>query len=200
MAKKLLIAAIFTLFTGYSCLAQEITVGTNFFVKDDSDICLGDENAPVTIIEYSSFTCAHCADFHSYTLPILKEKYIDHGKIQLVFRHFPMDREAFKASVLVACVPAEKRHNLLTQLFINQEKWLSQDSTNALAELAGIKVEQFKQCLNDKKMQENVLRQSLHAQQHFELHATPTFFINGKMFAGAPTLEEIEETMETITQ
>ena len=172
-------------------------------VHERPDITLGRVDAPVTIIEYSSLSCDHCRDFHRETLPILKKKYIDTGKVRFIFRHFPLDNKSLYAATVVSTLPQEKRYEVLTKIFENQDKWLYTNSLDRfvtrLASIVGIEEKLLKQYVNDRAIQDLVLNQRLSAQKNFKVEAAPTFFINGTLFEGAPSLEELAEVIETAT-
>ncbi len=194
MLKRLSIVS-FVLFVCVQSFALAASVGTNLIIGEKPDICLGKNDAPVTIIAYSSLTCAFCADFHLHTLPELQSKYIDHGKVRFVFRHFPVDSEAMKAAMIVTSFPPERRHDLLTKIFAKQDAWLSHKPSTSIAELASISADEFNRRIKDKQLEQIVLQQTLTGQKNFSVNATPTFFVNGKLFEGAPTYKELTEML-----
>lgn len=152
------------------------------------DMVLGKADAPVTIVEYASMTCGHCASFHNTVLPALKEKYIDTGKAKLILREFPLDNLAAAASMLARC-SGEKSHELVSALFKSQEQWafVQGNPVPALfkvAEGAGFTKENFDKCLTDQKLLEGITATRDRANKTFAVNSTPTFFINGKRFEG----------------
>ena len=146
-----------------------------------SERVLGDPNAPITILEYSSLTCPHCATFHANTLPQLKKDFIDTGKVKLVFRDFPFDRAALQASMLARCSNPERYFGFLDVLFKSQNKWAgASDPAQALAQtgkLAGVGDQQFKECLANEALANKLIERRLEAEQKYQVQSTPTFVI-----------------------
>jgi protein-disulfide isomerase len=163
------------------------------------DRILGKADAPITIIEYASLTCPHCAHFDVAVLPKLKEKWIDTGKAKLVLRDFPLDALALSAATVARCVPAEKFYPLVDTFFAQQEQWAAAHEPRAalekLAKLAGIGDKQFKTCTEDKKLEDQVVQSRLTAAQQLGVNSTPSFFVNGQKFEGAPTFEAFDQLL-----
>ena len=171
---------------------------------------LGQPSAPVTIEDYSSLTCPHCADFHVKTLPTIKKDLIDTGKAKLVFRDFPLDKTALQASVLAHCAPQQQFYPLLDVLFGAQGKWARDaDPVKALTAygvLAGVSPEQFQTCLKDKKIEDQILAQQLEAQKANKIEATPTFILRGgkngkatKILTGEMSAADFEAAVKSVT-
>ena len=164
------------------------------------DNVLGRAGAPVTIVEYASFTCPHCAQFHSEILPDLKKAYIDTGKARLVFRDFPLDRAAFAASVVARCATAGRYFGIVDLLFREQPRWSGARDPMAalgrLATLAGISKKKLDACLKDEKIQKTVLQQRLTATQEFNITSTPTLIVNGAKYHGGLTLEQFRAVID----
>ena len=162
---------------------------------------LGDENAPVTMIEYASMTCGHCKNFHEQILPGLKEKYVDTGKLRLIFREFPFDPRAAAAFMLARCAPDERYFPLIDVLFKQQREWArAEDPVPPLlkiAKLAGFTQESFEACLKNQKVLDSVLAVQKKAQDTYGVNATPTFFIQGEKYSGDYTLEELSKEIES---
>jgi protein-disulfide isomerase len=146
-----------------------------------SDRVLGDPAAPVTIYDYSSLTCPHCAAFHTQTLAELKKRYIDTGKAKLVYRDFPFDAAALQAAMIARCSPPERYYGFLDVLFRSQGTWsLSADPAKALgqtARLAGVGEEEFAACLANEDLSNGILQTRLEAQNEYGIRSTPTFVI-----------------------
>ncbi|MDX6751556.1 DsbA family protein [Geminicoccaceae bacterium 1502E] len=163
---------------------------------------IGEPDAPVTIIEYASLTCPHCASFHRDVLPGLKERYIDTGKVKLVFRDFPLDQVALRAAVVAHCGGPARYGQFLDVLFENQERWAhAEDPVAALkqiASLAGLSGEQVDACLADEQMIDAVLQSRLDAQQEYDVRSTPTFVIDGKVYPGGRDVEAFAEIIEPL--
>ena len=165
----------------------------------DSDRILGNANAPITIIEYASFTCPHCADFDANTLPKLKAAWIDTGKARLVFRDFPLDQAAVRAAMLARCAPPEQFYAFVDELFHTQMTWAVGGKVDAslgkLAKLSGMTDDQFTTCMKDEAGQKRVLESRLQAEQQFKVESTPTFIINGTQVVGAQPFAEFERVL-----
>ena len=153
------------------------------------DVVIGNPDAPVTIVEYASMTCSHCADFAVNTLPTIKKDYIDTGKAKLILREFPFDPRAVAAFMLARCAPDDRRTAMVEVLFHQQDQWArAQNASEALlgiAKLAGFTQESFVACLNDKALQQKVVDTQKRGESEFGVSATPTFFINGAKYSGA---------------
>ena len=153
------------------------------------DIVLGKADAPVTIVEYASMTCPHCATFHKAVLPTLKEKYIDTGKVRLIFREFPLDNLAAAASMLARCAGGDKTPPLVSIFFEKQDDWAFVKGSPLpalmkVAETAGFTKEGFDKCLNDQKLLDGVVAVGERGRKAFGVSSTPTFFVNGAKLEG----------------
>lgn len=166
------------------------------------DMVLGKEDAPVTIIEYASMTCPHCAHFATNTFPKLKEKYIDTGKVRFIFREFPLDPLAAAASMLARCVDKDKFFSVLELLFHTQAQWAVQNPLEPLfsaAKQAGYTREAFESCIdtrnneNSRKILSGIESTRNRGADKLKVASTPTFFINGKRVAGALSIEEMDK-------
>lgn len=164
------------------------------------DKFIGKEDAPVTIIEYASMTCPHCATFHKDVLPGLKEKFIETGKARLIFREFPFDPRAMAAFMLARCAPEGMYFPMIDVLFKQQSKWVrAQDPVPPLqniAKLAGFTQESFETCLKNQKVLDSVMAVQKKAAKDYGVNATPMFFINGEKFEDAYTLEAMSKAIE----
>jgi protein-disulfide isomerase len=166
--------------------------------KDDR--ILGRPDAPVTIIEYASLTCPHCAHFQDDVLPEIKKQWIDTGKAKLVLRDFPLDEEALRAAMIARCAPADRYYAFADTFFAAQDKWVRErDYRGALARLArlgGMSREEFDACLRNKQLEDSIVESRLVASKQLDVNSTPTFFINGTKFAGAPTAQDFAASLE----
>lgn len=160
---------------------------------------LGNANAPVTIIEYASLNCSHCAHFHKEILPEVVKKYISTGKIKLIFRDFPLNGMALKAAQLTQCMPEDRYFPFVKTLFENMEGWSTAADPEATltqyAKLAGLPGERVTKCLNDKAIQDALIKRRMQAETQFKVNATPTFVIDyGKdSFTGVSTFADFEK-------
>jgi protein-disulfide isomerase len=160
------------------------------------DEVLGNASAPVTIIEYASMTCPHCAHFHETVYPELKRKYIDTGKVRFIFREFPLDPLAAGASALARCAGKDKFFPLVETFFAQQRDWAVQrplEPMFAIARQAGFTRQSFDECLENQRILQGIEETRTRAAQRFQVQSTPTFFINGKIFRGAMTVEELDK-------
>ena len=152
------------------------------------EMTMGDENAPVTIVEYMSMTCPHCAAFHEENFKPLQEKYIDTGKVRFVLREFPFDPRAAAAIMLARCAPENQFFPMVDVLFKQQRTWaIAPDGREALlqiARLAGFTQESFEACLTNQKLLDDVNAVRTKAGNEFGVQSTPTFFVNGKRYPG----------------
>ena len=169
-----------------------------------ADRVLGDPAAKVTMFDFSSLTCPHCADVHTKTLPELKTKYIDTGKLKLVFRDFPLDRNALHAAMLARCAPPARYYGFLDVLFKGQQNWgRAQDPKKALAQigaLGGVSAADFEACLALKPLEDALVQRTYEAQKKFGIQSTPTFVFNdgAEKIEGALTLEKFEEIIDRL--
>jgi protein-disulfide isomerase len=169
--------------------------------KDDR--ILGSPTAPITIIEYASLTCPHCAHFTDEVLPEIKKKWIDTGKVKLVLRDFPLDDEAVHASMIARCAPHDRFYAFIDTFFADQANWAAapdyQAALSRLAELGGMSKDQVDACLKDETLRNQVLSSRLVAANQLGVNATPTFFVNGTKFTGAPTVEEFDKLLSGLS-
>ena len=168
--------------------------------KDDR--ILGNPDAPITILEYASLTCPHCAHFANEVLPELKKKWIDTGKAKLVLRDFPLDEPALRAAMIARCAPADRYYAYVDTFFAQQQRWVTNDWRDALArlvKLGGMSQDQFDKCLKDTSLENKILEERLVASKELDVNSTPTFFINGTKFTGAPTVEEFDKVLSGLS-
>lgn len=173
-----------------------LTVG-----KDDR--ILGDPDAPITIIEYASMTCPHCAHFADEVLPALKKKWIDTGKARLVMRDFPLDGEAVHASMIARCAPPDRFYAFVDTFFADQDKWVTasdyQAALTRLAALGGMSKAEVDKCLANNALEDQILNSRLVASKQLDVNATPTFFVNGIKYTGDPTVEGFDKLLSNLS-
>ncbi|MBA8841244.1 MULTISPECIES: DsbA family protein [unclassified Ochrobactrum] len=166
------------------------------------DMVYGKADAPVTIIEYASLTCPHCADFTINTFPKIKEKYIDSGKARLIFREFPFDPRATAAFMLARCAPEDRYFPMVDVFFKQQQQWATAEDGEAallqIAKLAGFTQESFKACLTNQQVLDDVRATMERGSKDFGVNATPTFFINGQKYAGALSVDEMSAIIDKL--
>ncbi len=162
---------------------------------------MGPADAKVSVVEYASMSCPHCAHFDATTFGDFKVKYIDSGKVRYVFREFPLNAPALAVAMLARCAPADKYFDIVHTFFRTQDQWLYVDDVKAgiLKEAAqfGFTEQSFDACVKNQS-----LFAALKAVQDrgsaFGVHATPTFFINGKKYEGALSLDELDKAIEPL--
>ncbi len=183
-------------------LGQTPGAGATPAAVEPGEQSLGDPNAPVTVIEYASLTCPHCATFHRETLPRLKERYIDSGKVRLVYRDFPLDQRALDAAVVAHCAEPERYFDFLDVLFESQESWArAADHVPALvllAKLGGLPEERVRQCLANEELVNAVLGERLQGQNEHNVRSTPSFVIGGQTYAGDRGIEEFAKLIDPL--
>ncbi|MBO1038861.1 DsbA family protein [Brucella pituitosa] len=166
------------------------------------DMVYGKADAPVTIVEYASLTCSHCADFAVNTFPTIKEKYIDTGKAKLIFREFPFDPRATAAFMLARCAPEDRYFPMVEVFFKQQQQWAGAADGEAallqIAKLAGFTQESFKACLTNQQVLDDVRATMERGSTEFGVNATPTFFINGQKYAGALSVDEMSAIIDKL--
>ncbi len=148
---------------------------------------LGKADAPVTVIEYASATCPHCANFHVGTFKQLKTDYIDTGKVKFVFREFPFDDLALAAFMLARCADESKYFPMIDVLFEQQKVWTRNNPKGELfkiAKLAGFTEDSFNACLRNEEIAKGILAIRDKGSKSYGVDSTPTFFINGKEMEG----------------
>jgi protein-disulfide isomerase len=172
----------------------------SFVVKPD-DMVLGSPDAKVTMVEYASLTCPHCANFHINTLPALKSEYIDKGLLKLVYRDFPLDGLALRAAMMAQCAGADRYFGYLELLFGRQVQWATAkdplEGLAAIGKIGGMTDEEFKACLTDKTVEQKVLSSALEGEKTYAVRATPTLFIDGLRYS-AMSFEQLRAVLDPI--
>jgi protein-disulfide isomerase len=164
------------------------------------DIMIGSDKAPVTVIEYASMTCPHCAHFEETTLPELKKRYIDTGKVRYVMREFPLDALAAAGFMLARCAGPDKYETVVETLFAKQADWAMVQKPipplMAIAKQFGFTEESFNTCLANQKVLDDIQAVRDHAVNKLGVNSTPTFFINGKRFVGDLSIEVMAKEID----
>ena len=165
---------------------------------------IGSEDAPVSIIEYRSLTCSHCAEFSNETYPLLKSEFIDTGVVKFELRPFALNAIDLNAFKLLHCADEADFFALDKLLFEEQKKWIVtnpsdqvlENSTKALGDygiLFGISEDDYAECLNNEKITDFILSERINGVENFDISSTPTFIINGEIFSGNKSFEELEK-------
>src|SRR5689334_7697370 len=168
------------------------------------DMALGPADAPVTITEFASMTCPHCAAFNDAVFPKIKAAYIDTGKIRYVFREFPLDIKAAAASMLSRCIAkddAAKYFAVTDLLCRSQSDWVTKNTTEALARIgkqAGLSQQQVEDCLKDQSLLDKIVADQKYASEVLKVNSTPTFFLNGEKIKGETSFEEFDKRIKAL--
>ncbi|MCX7312066.1 MAG: DsbA family protein [Alphaproteobacteria bacterium] len=181
--------------------AQTVAAADLLVPPSLGDRILGKDDAPVTIVEYASMTCPHCAAFHETAYPELKKRYIETGKVRFIFREFPLDPLAAGASMLARCADKDKFYPLIETLFQQQRQWAVEKPIPkllALAKQAGMSEQTFNACLSDQKMLDAMQEEQKRATDKFGVNSTPTVFINGKKVVGGTSIEELAKIIDPL--
>lgn len=171
----------------------------------EGDVVYGQPDAPVTIVEYASLSCSHCATFYTDVFNDLRNNYIAKGKVKLVYRHYPLNKPALQATLLVECAADNAiKQELLGKLFTTQKQWaFARDFTSELrsiADISGIKAESFNACIADTKKQDALLALQIKAQKGLSVSSTPTLFINGERFDNARSYSKLSKHIDGLLQ
>jgi protein-disulfide isomerase len=168
------------------------------------DMALGPKDASITITEYASMTCPHCAAFSENVFPKLKSEYIDSGKVRYVFREFPLDIKAAAGSMLARCIAKDdsgKYFAVIDMLFKQQGDWVMKNTTETLTRIgkqAGLSQQAVEDCLKDQALLDKIGADQKFAAEVLKVNSTPTFFINGEMVKGEITFEEFDKRIKSM--
>jgi protein-disulfide isomerase len=164
------------------------------------EFVVGSAKAKVTIIEYASLSCPHCAHFQAETYPKLKKDYIDTGKVRLLYRDFPLDTRALAGAVIARCVAPDKGHKLVEILFAKQQDWAAAQNPleplRALAKSAGIPEEEVDKCLDKKELVSSIMDERERSVKTYQIDATPAFFIGDQNLQGDAPYEEFQKIID----
>ena len=197
-------AAGFTLLAANHVLAQENTAGVKPDLMQPGPLpewILGRDDAPVTVIEYASMTCGHCANFHLNVWPAFKAEFIDTGKVRFILREFPFDPRATAAFMLSRCMGDDKWYPTVDLLFRNQQRWArAQDGKQgflSVLSMTGLKEADLEACLSDQVLLDKVNAVAARGQE-LGVDSTPTFFINGEKYTGVMPIEQLRSIIEPL--
>ena len=161
---------------------------------------LGKADAPVTIIEYASMTCPHCAAFHAGLYPAIKKEYIETGKVKFIYRDFPLDRLALAAAMMARCAPKERYFPVVDIVYRTQQNWAKvADPAAALSQiglLAGISKETYQACTSNKTVFDGVMKIRNDGDKKFKVQSTPTFIVNDKRIDGHLSIERFSKVLD----
>ena len=168
------------------------------------DMALGPANASVTITEYASMTCPHCAAFNEAVFPKIKSEYIDSGKVRYVFREFPLDIKAAAGSMLARCIAKDdsgKYFTVIDLLFKQQNDWVLKNTTETLTRIgkqAGLSQQAVEDCLKDQALLDKIAADQKYANEVLKVDSTPTFFVNGEKIKGETSFDEFDKKIKAL--
>jgi protein-disulfide isomerase len=168
------------------------------------DMALGSANAAVTVTEYASMTCPHCAAFNEQVFPQIKKEFIDSGKIRWIFREFPLDIKAAAGSMLSRCIAngdGAKYFAVTDMLFRQQSDWVMKNTTETLTRIgkqAGLTQQQVEDCLKNQALLDKIAADQKYANDVLKVDSTPTFFINGEKIKGEASFEEFSKKINSL--
>jgi len=201
MLRRTAVALMFALI-GAAAPAMSQSAQADALKVLDRDHILGKADAPITMVEYASLTCSHCGHFHQAVLPDLKKKWIDSGRLRLVYRDFPLDRNALQAAQIAECAGNDRYFGIVDLLFQTQEKWASsRDVATEIARIlriAGIGESEIKACLADDKPLKEAVLADYESGEKAGVNATPTLFINGQRYAGNRAVADLDAYLEKL--
>ena len=170
----------------------------------EKDFVIGNEDAKITIIEYASLSCSHCADFHVNTLETLKKEYIDTGKVRMVFRDYPFNYPALLGSMVLRCIPENYRYDYMNALFKFQSDWVNKKNKKTIQELykimqsGGMTKEEYDACIYNTELENEILEGVMEAQNQFNIKSTPSFIIDGTLIEGNKSIKEFRQIIDKI--
>ncbi len=163
---------------------------------------IGDESAKIEMIEFASLTCGHCAKFHNEVFPKIKKEFIDKGIVNFIYKDFPLDKFALKASVIARCSGNDRFFSFLKVLYNKQKDWTrTQDPFKSLlkiAKLGGLKNDEIKVCVGNKSIEDGILKQRLSSSKKFDITATPTIYFNGQKYDGDLSFEALKLKIDSL--
>lgn len=180
-------------------LAQSVDLKVLMEPPVQGEMFLGVESAPITVIEFASASCPHCAAFANDVLPTLKKDYIDTGKVRFILREFPHNDAGMGAFMLARCAPKEKYFPLLDIYFKTQADWVPNplEGLKAIALQAGFTEQTFMACLNNQEVAKNIFEVRQRAES-IGVTGVPTFFINGERYEGENKLELFKAKFDSL--
>ena len=185
-----------------SAFAQDVSATELAVPGPLGDVWQGPESAKVTIIEYASLTCSHCAHFHKTTYPELKKRYVDSGQVRFTLREFPLDPLATAGFMLARADSSARYYPITNLLFETQQGWAfvpkPLDALTQTMKQAGFSQEKVETVLRDQKLYDAVNAVKNRGADTFKVDSTPTFFVNGQRIKGAASIDELEKIIKPI--
>ena len=194
----------FLFFTIFFAFILTPVYGESALDINEKDFVIGNEDAKITIIEYASLSCSHCADFHTNTLETLKKEYIDTGKVKMVFRDYPFNYPALLGSMVLRCIPENYRYDYMNALFKLQPDWVNKKNKKTIQELykimqsGGMTKDEYDACIYNTELENEILKGVMEAQNQFNIKSTPSFIIDGKLIEGNKSIKEFRQIIDKI--
>ncbi len=164
------------------------------------DMTMGDPDAPVKIVEYTSMTCGHCANFHNRTWPEIRERYVDTGKVHLTFREVYFDQFGLWTSMIARCGGEQAFFPFIDAFMKSQGDWARADDVVAeitrIGRVGGLPAERMQACLTDEAFMERLVADYQRAAGADDVSSTPTFIINGDKITGDRSVEDFAQLIE----
>ena len=197
ISRRLILAAPLLLLALQSTPASADIVST----KDAlTDLVYGKADAPVTIIEYASLGCPHCATFHEETFPKIKKAYIDTGKVRFIFRDFPLGAPALAAAMVSRCAGPKRHGGMVDLLFSSQRNWARAenpiDAIAMVARMGGLGPDDVQACIKNTELMQTLQARAKEASDKNGINSTPSFLVNGTLISGSVPFEEFQKTIE----
>ncbi len=165
-----------------------------------SERILGNSDAKVTMIEYASMTCPHCANFHTKTFPAIKKEYIVTGKIKFIYRDFPLDQFALAAAMMARCSAKERYFGVVDVIFRTQREWVRnpnpRKALEQIGKIVGVSENTYEACVTDKVVHDGIMKMRNDAVEKYKVRTTPTFVVNEKKINGGLPLEELRKVLD----
>ncbi len=165
-----------------------------------SERILGNSDAKVTMIEYASMTCPHCANFHTKTFPAIKKEYIVTGKIKFIYRDFPLDQFALAAAMMARCSAKERYFGVVDVIFRTQREWgrnpNPRKALEQIGKIVGVSESTYEACVTDKVVHDGMIKMRNDAVEKYKVRTTPTFVVNEKKINGGLPLEELRKVLD----
>jgi len=202
--KKYILNNLLLYFFGFFLIFSSLAAAESVLDITEEDFIIGDENAPITIIEYASLSCSHCADFHINKLPELIKEFVDTGKARIVFRDFPFNYPALLGSMVLRCVPEDIRYEYSNALYRLQSKWVVRENAKTTQELykimqsGGMTKDRFNECIDNVDLENEILHGVMTAQSEFNIKSTPSFLINGILIEGNKSIKDFRQIIDKI--
>jgi protein-disulfide isomerase len=173
---------------------------SDLLTPEDNDMTMGKDDAKVTLVEYASASCPHCAAFYKDVFPKIKADYIDTGKIKFIFREFPHNQQALAAFMLARCSPKEKYFPLIDVFFKTQEAWVpnAHDGLLNIMKQTGMSEADFDACLKNQDVAKGIIATREKAATKYGVDGIPTIFINGKVFTGEASYDDLKKAIDPL--